>query len=59
MTISQFFRLFQFVCGLFYSFFEIIFNIRLCANIYLGNLLLIVVIFSVAIAIIKRPTNGK
>lgn len=57
MTMSQFLRLFKFLCDIFFSFFKIILDIHIVGNIYFGNLLLIVVIFSVVIGILKRPVD--
>lgn len=55
MTSNEFLSIFGFVCNIFYSFFEILFNIPLTKNVDFGSILLIVLILSLAIMIIARP----
>lgn len=55
MTSSQFLSIFEFICNMFYSFFEVILNIPITNNVDFGSILLIVLILTLSIMIIIRP----
>ena len=56
MTIPQFYKIFEFVCKMFYSFFDVLIHIPLTENINFGNVLLFVLILSFLVLILfKTP----
>ena len=55
MTIPQFYKIFEFVCKMFYSFFEILLNIPLTEGINFGNILLFVLLLSFLFLILFKP----
>lgn len=55
MSNTQFYSIFEFICKLFYSFFDILFSIPLTKNVDFGSIILIVVILAFILLIIFRP----